>query len=194
MSKSSRVRFHLVLVCNVRICFSSDFWFLVIFGLLTTVLFVLFLVAGTSLSSFFLMQSSSSRIDASTLSSVLANPLQPSFLDTCSLLMSSLGCKTLCIVISFLFLWSIYWSSSLVHLKNGTECFTRETAQVFFSFVEIPAAEPGLEVFSFVWDTLFTFFSYSLVWWCPLWIFISTFRFSYVRAFRFCLDLIVLFL
>ena len=41
----------------------------------------------------------------------------PSFLDTYSLSMSPLGCKALSIVISFLVLWSICWSS-LIHFKS----------------------------------------------------------------------------
>ena len=43
------------------------------------------------------------------------------FLDTYSLSMSSLTCKALCIVMSFLVLWSICFSSSLVHFKNDPE-------------------------------------------------------------------------
>ena len=58
-------------------------------------------------------------MDASTMSSMLASPLPPSFLDTYSLSTSSLGCNDLCIVISFLVLWSICLSSSLVHLREG---------------------------------------------------------------------------
>ena len=69
-------------------------------------------------------------IDPSTLSSMLTNPLSP-FLDTYNLSTLSLGCKALCIVVSFLVLWSIYLSSSLVHLKNNPEYLPRGTAQVF---------------------------------------------------------------
>ena len=56
--------------------------------------------------------------------STLASPLPPSFLDTYSLSTSSLGCNTLCMVISFLALWSICLSSSLVYFKNGPEYLT----------------------------------------------------------------------
>ena len=52
-----------------------------------------------------------------------------------SLSASSLGCNALCIVISFLFLWSICLSSSLVHLRKGPEYLTRGTAQVFIHLV-----------------------------------------------------------
>ena len=68
-------------------------------------------------------------MDASTVSSMLASPLPPSFLDTYSLSTSSLGCNALCMVISFLVLLSI--CSSLVHLRKGPEYLTRGTAQVF---------------------------------------------------------------
>ena len=44
--------------------------------------------------------------------------------------MSSVGCKFLCIVISFLAFWFIFLSS-LVHFKNGPEYLSRKTVQVF---------------------------------------------------------------
>ena len=44
---------------------------------------------------------------------------------------SSLGCNTLCMVISFLVFWSICLSFCLVHLRKGPEYLTRGTAQVF---------------------------------------------------------------
>ena len=50
---------------------------------------------------------------------------------------SSLGYKALCMVISFLVLWSICLSSSLIHFKNGLEYLTRGTAQVFTPFIRI---------------------------------------------------------
>ena len=62
---------------------------------------------------------------------MLASPLPPSFLDTYSLSTSSLGCNALCMVISFLVLWSICLSSSRVHLRKGPEYLTSGTAQVF---------------------------------------------------------------
>ena len=55
-------------------------------------------------SSELFMKSSSRCIDSSTQSSMLTRPLPHSFLDTCSLSTSSLGCKALCIVMSFLVL------------------------------------------------------------------------------------------
>ena len=55
----------------------------------------------------------------------------PSLLDTYSLSTSSLGCNALCMVVSFLVLWSICLSSSLVLFNNGPEYLTRGTAQLF---------------------------------------------------------------
>ena len=43
--------------------------------------------------------------------------------------------RLLCVVISFLVLWSIYLSSSLVLFKKGPEHLTRGIAQVFISFI-----------------------------------------------------------
>ena len=66
---------------------------------------------------------------------MLASALPPSFLDTYSLSMSSLECNALCMVISFLVLWSICLSSSLVHLRKGPEYLTRGTAQLFIPLI-----------------------------------------------------------
>ena len=74
-------------------------------------------------------------MDVSKLSSMLASPLPPSLLGTYSLSTSSLGCNALCMVISFLVLWSIYLSSSLVHLRKSPEYLTRGTAQVFIRLI-----------------------------------------------------------
>ena len=81
------------------------------------------------------MQSSSRCIDALTLSSMLASPFPPSYLDTYSLSTSSLGCNALCMVISFLVLWSICLSLSLVHLRKGPKYLTWGTTQVFISLM-----------------------------------------------------------
>ena len=66
---------------------------------------------------------------------MLASPLPPSLLETYSLSTSSLGCKALCIVISFLVLWSICLSSSLVHLRKCLEYLRSNTAQVFVPLI-----------------------------------------------------------
>ena len=65
-------------------------------------------------------------------SSMLASPF-PFFLDTYSMSTSSLECKALFIVISFLILWSLCLSSSLIHFKNGPKYLKRGTAHVFIS-------------------------------------------------------------
>ena len=52
---------------------------------------------------------------------MLASPLPPSFLDIYSLSTLSMGCNALCMIISFLVLWSICLSSSLVHLRKGLD-------------------------------------------------------------------------
>ena len=69
------------------------------------------------------------------LSSMLASPLPPSFLETYNLSTSSLGCNALCIVISFLVLWSICLCSSLVHLRKGPDYLTSGTAHVFIPLI-----------------------------------------------------------
>ena len=74
-------------------------------------------------------------MDVSTLFSMLAYPLPPSFLGTYSLSTSSLGCNALCMVVSFLVLWSICLSSSLVHLRKGPAYLMRGTAQVFIPLI-----------------------------------------------------------
>ena len=75
-------------------------------------------------SLLFFILSSSLPIDTSTLSVMLASHLPP-FLKTNTLSMSSLGYKTLCIIISFLVLWSVCLSSFLVQFKNGPGYLTR---------------------------------------------------------------------
>ena len=66
---------------------------------------------------------------------MLASPLPPHFLDTCSLSNSSLGGNALCMVISFPVVWSICLSSSLVHFKKGPKYLTRLRAQVFIPLI-----------------------------------------------------------
>ena len=119
----------ILLVC--RLNYTNSYFFLVIFLLLMLKMSVLFLVAVISLPPRFFILCSSRYIDASTLSSTLASPLSPCFLDTYSLSTSSLGYKALCIVMGFLILWSIYRNFSLVLFKNGPKYLTKVTAQVF---------------------------------------------------------------
>ena len=137
------------------------------------------------------MSSFSLRVHASTQSSMLASPIPPPFLDTYSLSMSSLRCKALCIVISFLALWHISWSYSLVHFNNGPEYLTR-CLSLWWDFCCRALFREG---FSFVGDTLSLFFlSSPLVWWCSLLIFPNSSNFPFLRAFCFFFDFAVLFL
>ena len=69
--------------------------------------------------------------------------------------MSSLACKLLCIVINFLVLWSIRWSSSFIHCKNGPEYLRRGTARVFIPLMWFLIYSLVLSSFLFSWDTLF---------------------------------------
>ena len=106
----------MLLVCHMRCpycCFSSHFCFLVIFVLLMFVLSVLFHVTAISLTLHFFMKSSSC-IDVSTLSWMLESLLPLFYLGTYSMSLLFLGCKALCIVMSFLVLWSICWSFSFI--------------------------------------------------------------------------------
>ena len=96
------------------------------------------------------------------------------FLDLYNLPLPSLGCKTFCIVINFLVLWSICLSSSFIHFKNGPKYLARGTA-----------AEFGFEKL---------FLSSPLVWLCPLPIFPSSCNFPFLQVFWFFLVMAVLFL
>ena len=120
---------------------------------------IIWLIAS-SLSPHNLHLLSSSRyIDASTLSSVLANALPPSFLDTYSLSTSSLGCKALCMVISFLVLCSICLSSSLVHFKNGPEYLMMRTEPLIRFLLESFVSSSFLVLLRYS----FSIFSFPLV-------------------------------
>ena len=116
-------------------CFSSHFCFLVLFCFLfflfVFVFLFLFFLCLCSLQLVFLCPFLDGlRVVASMYQ---RNPqywqvLSPLF-SWCLLFVSYLGCMALCIVMSFLVLWSICWSSSLVHFKNNPEDLTRGTAQ-----------------------------------------------------------------
>ena len=87
---------------------------------------------------------------------MLASPLPPSFLDTYSLSMSSLGCKALSIVINFLALWFICLGFSLVYSKKGPEYLSRETTQVFIPLMRF--LRQSLASRSFLVRLRFTFY------------------------------------
>ena len=63
----------------------------------------------------------------------------PPFLDTYNLSASSLGCNALCMVTSFLAIWSICSSSSLVHLKNCPDYLTWRDSPRIYSFDKVSA-------------------------------------------------------
>ena len=89
---------------------------------------------------------------------MLASPLPPSFLNTDSFSMSFLGYKVFCIDMSFLVLWSICWSSSLVHIKNGPEYLTRGQPRCLSLWWDFFYVVFFRIVFSFFWRILFKFF------------------------------------
>ena len=131
MSKSSR---EISIVCRLKCplsCFSSHYCFPVIFLLLTLALSVMFLTAVISLLPRFLCR-------VLVIVSMHWHYLEcwtvlflHFFLDTYNLSTSSLGCEVLCIVMIFLIVAYIWWSSSLVRFKNAPKYLTRATAQVF---------------------------------------------------------------
>ena len=98
---------------------------------------------------------------------------------------SSLGRNALFMVISFLVLWSICLSSSLVHFKNGPKYLNRGTAQVFIPLIRfqpysfVSSSFLVLLEFSF----LIFFLSSALVWWYQLPISPSICRFHFLGAF-----------
>ena len=108
---------------------------------------------------------------------MLVSRLHPSFLDIYNLLISSLESKALCIVISFLILWSICLIYFLVHFKDSPKYLTRGTAQAFISlmgFLQQSLFSRGFLVR--LWYSLLIFLSSSPVCWCPLPVFPSTYH------------------
>ena len=131
-------------------------YFLFIVLLLVLILLVLFLIAVISLPPGFCMWSLSRRIDALKLSSILGRPLPPSFIVIYSLSSSCLGCNALCMVISFLVLWSIRLSSSLFYFKNGPSISRVEITQVSISLIRCL-------VYSFVSNSFLIMLKYSFI-------------------------------
>ena len=116
--------------------------------------------------------------------------LLPSFLGTYRWSTSSLWCKVLCIVMSFLVRWSIYWSSQ-VHCKNSHEYLTSGSAQVCIPLMRFLICSLVSSSFLVLLRYSFYFFFFHLR---MFHIFPSTCRFPFLCAFWFCLDLVVLFL
>ena len=125
---------------------------------------------------------------------MLARPLPLSFLDTYSISTSSLGGNALCMVISFLVLWSTCLSSSLLYFKKSPEYLKRNTALVFTRMT-------SFLLHSFVSSNFVVLLGYYLefclsfpfVWWCQPPRLPSICRFLFFRAFWSCLDLVVQF-
>ena len=161
--------------------FSSHFCFLIIVILLIFVFFVLFLDAVISHSLlFFILSSSRHRCVDAIFNDGESSSSLFSFLS-----MSSLGCKALCIVMGFLVLWFICWSSFFIHFKSRVSYKEDKPMCLSFwwNFYYIVWFQV---VFSFSWDILFQFFlSSPLVWWSPLSIFPSICKFPFLRAFSF---------
>ena len=105
----------------------------------------------------------------------VGKPSSSSFFYTYSLSTSSLGGKARYIIMSFLVLWSICWSSSLIHFKNGPEYLSSGIAKVFISLMKFPR-------YSLVSNSFNFFLSSPLVWWCPLPIFQSICKFPFLRV------------
>ena len=102
---------------------------------------------------------------------MLASRLPTSFLDAYSLSMSSLGSNALFMVISFLVLWSICLSSSLVYLRKGPEYLMRDTAEVFIRLIRfllesfVSSSFEVLLIYSFWISTYYYHYYYhSIIW------------------------------
>ena len=109
-------------------CFSFYFYFLIFVVFLFEFILLIF-AAVINLTLLFFTYSLSSCVDASAQSAMLVSPPSSSFLDTycqCHLL----DVRASCIMIIFLVLWSISWSSSLAYFRNVPEYLTRETEQI----------------------------------------------------------------
>ena len=89
------------------------------------------------------------------------SPFPPFFPKTYNLSTSSLGCKALCMVISFLILWSICLSSSLLYFKKGFEYLTWGTALVFIPFIRFLLY--SLLSSSFLVLLRYSFFNFSFI-------------------------------
>ena len=177
--------------------FSFHFYFLIIAVHLIIALFVLFLVAVISLSLLFFLMLSSSCIDVSTLSSMLASPLP--FLIHIFCLYHLLGNKTLCIVQGFFFFFVLFCSP--VHLLKSFLCPLRKWSRVSYNrdsplmrFLLYSLVSSRVFFFVHLRFSFIFFFSTPLVWWCPLPIFPSICKFPFLLAFWFFLDLVIQFL
>ena len=136
--------------------FSSQF-FLVIVFLFIFVLSVLFLAVVISFSLFFF--NIVFKVSCWCIHSIFNTSKSSSyfFLDSNSLSLLYLGCKDLCIVIHFLALWLISWSSCFVHFKYYPDYLTRRTARCL-SLKWDPFCRAWFrDAFSIFWDILKNF-------------------------------------
>ena len=147
-------------------CFSSHSCFLLTVVLLVPVLSLLFLLAGVSLLPRFSTSSLSPFIDASTTFPILASSLPP-FYGIFNPLTPSLGCNTFCIDITFLVLWFISLSSSLVLHKTGPEYLMKGTTPVFIPLIRFLLPSFVLCSFLLNYSFLISFLS-PLDWWHQL--------------------------
>ena len=120
--------------------FSSYFCFLLIVVPLIIILSVLFLVAT----------------DVSTLSSI---SLTWCLLVTYSLSISSLVCKALSIVISFLIVWSICGTYSCVFFKNDPGYITRKITQVYIPLMRFVLTSLVKDIFFLRWYYYYYYYS-----------------------------------
>ena len=128
------------------------------------------------------------------LSMLFTQPIRVFFLffSTYSLSMSSLGCKILWIVITFLAQWFIWLSSTFVRFKNGPEYLARGDCEIVnlfkISVAKLSRCSEVIVSYFFLHLRLFRYVRFSPP------IFLSTWNFTFLQAFWFFLDLTVLFL
>ena len=100
---------------------------------------------------------------------------------------------TVCVVMSFLVLWSIYWNSSLLHFKKSPKYLMKGQPGYLFVWWDFCYVIWFWIVFSFSRGFIFFFFlSSAHVWWHQLSIFLGNDRFPFLLAFWFFLDLVIL--
>ena len=100
------------------------------------------------------------------LSSMLVIPLPPSFLDSysqynlCDMRSYASSCHFLG---GGYVLWSICWSSSLTHFKNGPDYYTMRTAHVFIPFMRLLPYSLVLSSFLILRRYIFSIFSFKIL-------------------------------
>ena len=148
MSKFSRVSFHIMVAWNIHtVVFFYFFSFLFSDDILLMLVEFVYLVSALIRLHPSLCSLRCRFIDASTLSWGLGSPVSPSFPDTCSPSTPYLECKNLCIITSFLILWIICWSSTLVHFNKCSWVYQKWDSLSVYPFIEISAMEFGFEYF-----------------------------------------------